>query len=106
MAFTCSSEAGVSGGFLQTSHLASTLCLVPVQAFESSRGKVGHQGGGFWGAGGKSCVQLGRFSAVLCMVVRMVVQVESAGEDGTSNSLNLALQHVSNSVGFLFGPRK
>lgn len=45
-------------------------------------------------------------SSLLCVMVQMVVQVEPAGEDGASSSLNLALHHVSNSVEFLFGPRK
>lgn len=78
---------------------------MPVQAFESSHGKVDHQGGGLLGSRGEEvgCVQLEQFSAVLCMMVQMVVQVKM---EQVSNSLNLALHHITNSVEFLFGPRK
>lgn len=58
------------------------------------------------GAEGRRWVVFSWSSSLLCTMLQMVVQVEPAGEDGASRSLNLALHHVSNSVGFLFGPRK
>lgn len=75
---------------------------MPVQAFESSHGKVDHQGGSLLGGRGEEvgCVQLDQFSAVLCTMIQMVLQVESADEDGASNPLNVALHHVSNLVEF------
>lgn len=47
---------------------------------KSSHGKVDHQGGDLLGGRGEEvgCVQLDQFSAVLCVIIQMVVQVESA----------------------------
>lgn len=99
---------------------------MPVQAFESARGKADQ--GRIWGVEVRKWVvfQLDQFSAALCcMMVQMVVQAECGDENGAGNPFNLVLllerhqveaisgsacsqcmHHISNLAELLFRPGK